>query len=143
MNRIGAEEFFNLYTHGFVRVALAVPRCHIANPAANAAQIIELARDAVSQGAVLIAFPELGLTAYTCDDLFQQQALLDAALAALADVVAASEKLPIVLVVGTPLRAEQRLFNCAVVIAGGRIRGVVPKSYLPNYGEFYEARQFS
>ena len=92
---------------------------------------------------MIVAYPELGLTAYTCDDLFHQQALLDGAIAALATIVAASEQLPIALVVGLPLRVEQRLFNCAVVIAAGRIHGVVPKSYLPNYGEFYEARQFS
>ncbi len=138
-----ADEFFNLYAHGFARVAVAVPRCHIADPAANAAQMIALAANAAAQGAVLVAFPELGLTAYTCDDLFHQQALLDGAVAALANIVAASEQLPMALVVGLPLRVEQRLFNCAAVIAGGRIHGVVPKTYLPNYGEFYEARQFS
>lgn len=140
---MAAEEFFNLYTHGFARVAVAVPHCRIADPAANAAQMIALATDAAAQGAVIIAFPELGLTAYTCDDLFQQHTLLDAALAALASIVAASERLPIALIVGLPLCVEQRLFNCAAVVAGGRIHGIVPKSYLPNYGEFYEARQFS
>jgi NAD+ synthase (glutamine-hydrolysing) len=143
MKHTSAEEFFNLYAHGFARVAVAVPRNRIADPAANATQIIALANDAAVQGAVLVAFPELGLTAYTCDDLFHQQALLDGAINALATIVAASETLPIVLIVGLPLRVGQRLFNCAAVIAAGRIHGVVPKSYLPNYGEFYEARQFS
>ena len=143
MKQTSAEKFFNLYTHGFARVAVAVPRCRIADPAANAAQMIALAGDAAAQGAVLVAFPELGLTAYTCDDLFHQHALLDAAVAALATIVAASENLPIALVVGLPLQVGQQLFNCAAVIAAGRIHGVVPKSYLPHYGEFYEARQFS
>lgn len=137
------EEFFNLYTHGFARVAVAVPRCRIADPAANAAQMIELASAAAARDAVIVVFPELGLTAYTCDDLFHQQALLDGTVAALAAIVAASKKLPIALIVGLPLQIEQGLFNCAAVIAAGRIQGVVPKSYLPNYGEFYEARQFS
>ncbi|HEU4844844.1 MAG TPA: NAD(+) synthase, partial [Burkholderiaceae bacterium] len=137
------KNFFNLYSHDFARVAVAVPRCRIADPAFNAAQTIAMATEAHQQGAALVAFPELGLAAYTCDDLFHQRALLDACEAALATVVAASAALPLALVVGMPLRVQHQLYNCAVVIAGGRIQGVVPKSYLPNYGEFYEARQFS
>jgi NAD+ synthase (glutamine-hydrolysing) len=137
------KNFFNLYSHDFARVAVAVPRCRIADPAFNAAQTIAMATEAHQQGAALVAFPELGLSAYTCDDLFHQRALLDACEAALASVVAASAELPLALVVGMPLRVQHQLYNCAVVIAGGRIQGVVPKSYLPNYGEFYEARQFS
>jgi len=137
------KPFFNLYSHDFARVAVASPRCKVADPAFNAQQTIALARQAAGQGAVLAAFPELGLSAYTCDDLFHQRALLDACLAALADVVAASIELPLAMIVGVPLRINHTLFNCAVVVAGGRILGVVPKSYLPNYGEFYEMRQFS
>jgi len=137
------KRFFNLYSHDFARVAVASPRCKVADPAFNARQTIELARQAAEQGAVLVAFPELGLSAYTCDDLFHQRALLDACLAALGDVVAASMELPLAMIVGLPLRINHTLFNCAVVVAGGRILGVVPKSYLPNYGEFYEMRQFS
>jgi len=137
------NRFFNLYSHDFARVAVGVPRCRVADPAFNAAETIELARQAAKNGAVLVAFPELGLSAYTCDDLFHQRALLDACEDALGLVVTASEKLPIVMIVGMPLRVEHTLFNCAVVVAGGRVQGVVPKSYLPNYGEFYEARQFS
>jgi NAD+ synthase (glutamine-hydrolysing) len=135
--------FSNLYSHDFARVAVATPRCKVADPAFNAAQTIALARQAHAQGAVLAAFPELGLSAYTCDDLFHQRALLDACEAALQQLLDESEKLDIVMVVGMPVRSEHLLFNCAVVIAAGRIHGVVPKSYLPNYGEFYEARQFS
>lgn len=137
------KEFFNLYTHDFARVAVGVPYCRVADPAFNAAATIALAREAAGRGAVLVAFPELGLSAYTCDDLFHQRALLDASKAALASIVEASEDLPIAMVVGLPLQLDHLLFNCAVVVAGGRIQGVVPKTYLPNYGEFYEARQFS
>ncbi len=138
-----ATRFFNLYSHGFARVAVGVPQCKVADPVFNARQTIELATQAVAGSAILIAFPELGLSAYTCDDLFHQKALLDACETALAEVVLASQSLPITMVVGLPLRVEHQLFNCAVVVADGRIQGVVPKSYLPNYGEFYEARQFS
>ena len=137
------NDFFNLYTHGFARVAVAIPRCKIADPAFNAVQTITLARQAQQQGAVLVAYPELGLSAYTCDDLFHQAALLDACEAALGVVVDASRDIDVALIVGLPLRVDHQLFNCAAVVAGGRILGLVPKSYLPNYGEFYEARQFS
>jgi len=137
------KPFLNLYSHDFARVAVGVPRCRIADPAYNAAATIALAEQAAKNGAALVIFPELGLSAYTCDDLFHQKALLDACKKALADVVAASEKLPLAMVVGLPLQVEHLLFNCAAVIARGKILGVVPKSYLPNYGEFYEARQFS
>ena len=137
------KEFFNLYTHDFARVAVGVPVCRVADPAFNAAETIALARDAARRGAVLVAFPELGLSAYTCDDLFHQRALLDASKTALAAVVEASASLDIAMVVGLPLQVDHQLFNCAVVVANGCIQGVVPKTYLPNYGEFYEARQFS
>ncbi len=135
--------FFNLYRHGFGRVAVAVPQGKVADPAWNAARSIELLTEASRDGARLVAFPELGLSAYTCDDLFHQRALLDGCLAALATIVAASADCAAVAVVGLPLRVDHLLFNCAAVIHAGRVLGVVPKSYLPNYGEFYEARQFN
>ncbi|CUI47808.1 Glutamine-dependent NAD(+) synthetase [Achromobacter ruhlandii] len=138
-----SNPFFNLYSHGFARVAVGVPECKVANPAFNAAQTIALAQQAAQGGAVLVAFPELGLSAYTCDDLFHQKALLDACEAALDQVARATAELDIAVIVGAPLRVAHQLYNCAVVIAGGRILGVVPKSFLPNYSEFYEARQFS
>jgi len=119
--------FLNIYAHGFARVAVGVPVCRVADPAFNAAETIALARDAASQGAALVAFPELGLSAYTCDDLFHQRALLDACEAALAAIVDASRSIAATLVVGLPLRVEHQLFNCAAVVAGGRILGVVPK----------------
>jgi len=137
------NRFFNLYSHDFARVAVGVPRCRVADPAFNAAETIDLAKQAAANGAVLVAFPELGIPAYTCDDLFHQRALLDACEEALASIVAASKNLAITMIVGMPLRVDHTLFNCAVVVAGGQVQGVVPKSYLPNYGEFYEARQFS
>ncbi|HAV37155.1 MAG TPA: NAD(+) synthase [Massilia sp.] len=137
------NRFFNLYSHQFARVAVAIPRCRIADPAYNVEQTIALARQAAEQGAALVAFPELGLSAYSCDDLFHQRALLDACEEGLAAVVKASRELPVAMVVGLPLRVNHQLFNCAAVVAGGRVHGLVPKSFLPNYGEFYESRQFS
>lgn len=137
------NNFFNLYSHDFARVAVATPRCKVADPGFNAAETIRLAQEAAGRGAVLVAFPELGLSAYTCDDLFQQRALLDACEEALLQVVSASKRLAAAIIVGLPMRVGHQLFNCAAVVAGGKVLGVVPKSYLPNYGEFYEARQFS
>lgn len=138
-----AAEFFDLYQQGFARVAVAVPRCRVADPAFNAGQTVALLHEAARAGAALVAFPELGLSAYTCDDLFHQRALLDACEAALAQVLAASESCAAVAVVGLPLRVDCSLFNCAAVLQRGKLLGVVPKTYLPNYGEFYEARQFN
>jgi NAD+ synthase (glutamine-hydrolysing) len=129
-------------SHGFVRVAVAVPRVRVADPAFNAAQTVALFREASAAGASLVAFPELGLSAYTCDDLFHQNALLDACEAALLEVVAASAGHAAVAMVGLPVRVDHALFNCAAVLQDGRLLGIVPKTYLPNYGEFYEARQF-
>jgi NAD+ synthase (glutamine-hydrolysing) len=137
------NRFFNLYSHQFARVAAASPVCKVADPLFNVTQTVELAKQAAKQGAVLVAFPELGLSAYTCDDLFHQQALLDSCERALAAVVEASRSLQVAMVVGLPLKVNHALYNCAAVVAGGRVLGIVPKSYLPNYGEFYESRQFA
>lgn len=136
-------EFHNPYTHGFARVAVAVPRNRVADPVFNAAETVRLYREAAEGGALVVAFPELGLSAYTCDDLFHQAALLDGCEAALQTVVEASRQIRAVAVVGLPLRVDHRLFNCAAVVADGRVLGIQPKTYLPNYGEFYEGRQFS
>lgn len=135
--------FFNLYRHGFVRVAIAVPRNRVADPAHNARETVRMMAEATQRGAALVAFPELGLAGYTCDDLFHQHALLEACEEALAAIVAASATLPLVAIVGLPLRVDHRLFNCAAVVHRGRVLGLVPKTYLPNYAEFYEARQFN
>ncbi len=137
------DEFFNLYNQDFVRVAVALPAVRVADPYFNGEQHIALLREAAAQQAALVLFPELGLSAYSCEDLFHQRALLDAARDALARVVAATESLPLIAVVGVPLQVEHLLYNCAAVVAGGRVLGVVPKTYLPNYREFYEARQFT
>jgi NAD+ synthase (glutamine-hydrolysing) len=140
---MGAVTFSgSLYDHGFVRVACAVPHVRVGDPRANGEATIALARAADTEGAALVVFPELGLSAYTNEDLFRQAALLDATQAALDEVVSASAQLGSVLVVGAPLSAEGGLFNCAVIVHRGRILGVAPKSYLPEYHEFYEKRQF-
>jgi NAD+ synthase (glutamine-hydrolysing) len=137
------EDFFNLYNHEFVRVAVAVPRVRVADPAFNAGEVIELMAQAAARRAVVMLFPELCLSAYSCEDLFHQGALIEGCRTALGEIVERSRAWPLVAVVGMPLVVDQRLFNCGVVLAGGRILGVVPKTYLPNYREFYEMRQFS
>ena len=138
-----APSFFSIYAHGFARVAVGVPAVRVADPPFNAERTIALARRAHAAGAALALFPELGLSAYSNDDLFHQDALLDATLVALESVVAASTDLRPLLLVGAPLRCEGKLFNCALAIHGGRVLGVTPKSFLPNYREFYEKRQFA
>jgi NAD+ synthase (glutamine-hydrolysing) len=139
----GAAEFFNLYNHDLVRVAVALPAVKVADPLYNAEQTVALLRQAADQRAALVLFPELGLSAYSCEDLFHQRALLDTCQEALAAVLEESAALPLVGVVGMPLQVDALLYNCAVVFAQGRLLGVVPKTYLPNYREFYERRQFT
>lgn len=138
-----SRPFHSPYSHGFVRVAVCIPSLRVADPGYNVERTLELARRASETGAAVALFPELGISAYSCEDLFHQDALLDAVEAALARVVEGSRGLSPVLLVGAPLRFEGKLFNCAVVVYGGRVLGVVPKSYLPNYREFYERRQFT
>lgn len=135
--------FFNLYRHNFVRVALGIPEVRVADPAFNAGQVIALLRQAAQRDALLVTFPELGLSAYSCEDLFHQQALLEASQDALGRVLDASRDLPTIAVVGLPIAVDSSLFNCAAVVHRGRLLGIIPKSYLPNYREFYEMRQFT
>jgi NAD+ synthase (glutamine-hydrolysing) len=137
------QQFFNFLSHDFIRVAVATPELRVADPAFNCEQTIALMNEAAQKKAALVLFPELGLTAYSCEDLFHQRALLDSAVEALHRVVEASARLPVVAVVGLPLRIGHLLFNCATVVGGGRILGIAPKTYLPNYREFYEMRQFA
>ncbi len=137
------DNFFNLYNQDFVRVGVGIPAVRVADPAFNAEQTIALMREAAARKVALVLFPELGLSAYSCEDLFHQRAVLDGSREALAKVVEASRSLPLVAVVGVPLEIDYLLYNCAVVVTRGRILGVVPKTYLPNYREFYEARQFN
>jgi NAD+ synthase (glutamine-hydrolysing) len=143
MGQLPSGGFFNLYRHGFVRMAACVPEVRVADPAFNAAQTWTLLERASERGACVALFPELGLTAYSCDDLFQQQALLDAAQRRLSDLLESSRKLPILGIVGLPVVVDGLLYNCGVVIQAGRILGVCPKTYLPNYREFYERRHFA
>jgi NAD+ synthase (glutamine-hydrolysing) len=135
------EDFFSAYHQGFARVAACTLHTTLADPAANAAAVLEQARGCHDEGVAVAVFPELTLSGYSLEDLLLQDALLDAVVDALAEIVAASADLLPVLVVGAPLRHRHRMENCAVVIHGGRVLGVVPKSYLPTYREFYERRQ--
>jgi len=136
-------EFDNIYMHGFVRAAAASPRVHLADPASNARETIELMRKADKAGAALVIFPELGLSGYTIDDLHLQSTLLSAVLDAITRVKDASKSLAPVVVVGAPIQVGPSVHGCAVVMHRGAILGVVPKTYLPNYREFYEKRQFA
>ncbi len=135
--------FHCLYSHDFVRLAAAVPRVAVADPAFNLLETVRLAEQAHAENAALVAFPELGLSAYAIDDLLFQDALLDAVEAAIGRLIEASRTLYPVILVGAPLRREGRLYNAAVVIHGGQVLGVTPKTYLPNYREFYEKRHFT
>ena len=137
------QDFHSLYAHGFVRLAAATPKATVGDPAANAAAILQLAREADVEKAAIVAFPELSVSAYAIDDLLHQEALLDAVEAEIAGLAAASKDLFPVLIVGAPLRHKARLYNTAVVIHRGAVLGVVPKSFLPNYREFYEKRHFA
>ncbi len=134
--------FHSPYAHGFVRVSAAVPHIRLGDPRFNGERTIELARRAHAEHVALVVFPELGLAAYSSEDLFHQQAMLDGVAEALAGVVAASRELRPLIVVGAPVQAEGGLFNAAIVIHRGQILGAVPKSYLPEYREYYEKRQF-
>ena len=131
-------------TFGLLRVAAASPWLRVADCAANAQRILALLARAEREGVALLVFPELCLTGYTCGDLFQQQALQHAALAALDEVrEVTSTQFSGIAVVGLPLTVRGQLFNTAAVLSCGRILGVVPKSFLPNYKEFYERRWFA
>ena len=129
--------------HGFVKVASAIPSVRVADCAFNANQIENLVVQADAQGAEIICLPELSLTAYTCQDLFQQQLLLDTAEMALIQLMNTTRSLDIISIVGLPVDYNGTLLNCAAVIQRGKILGLVPKTYLPNYKEFYEKRWFT
>ncbi len=137
------DGFFDLYRHGFVRVAVATPGVRISDPAFNAGATASLMREAARKKAIVCVFPELGLSAYSCEDLFHQQALLEGAERALALLLERTRALPLAALVGLPVLADGLLYNCAALICLGRLLGVAPKTYLPNYREFYELRQFN
>ncbi|MDX1654188.1 MAG: nitrilase-related carbon-nitrogen hydrolase, partial [Candidatus Competibacteraceae bacterium] len=136
------QDFHSIYTHDFVRAAVCIPIVQVANPYYNTERTLALARKASEMHAAVALFPELGISAYSNEDLFHQEALLDACVDCVARVVEESRQLEPVLLIGAPLRFEGKLFNCGIVIYRGQVLGIVPKSYLPNYREFYEKRQF-
>ena len=140
---MSADRFYSVYAQGFLRCAVSSHPVAPADPQANCAAALDVARKADAEGAGLLVLPELGLTGYAIDDLLHQQALLDAAEAALNALQKETAALLPVCLVGLPLRWRGRLFNCAAVLHRGRLLGVVPKTYLPNYREFYEARHFA
>jgi NAD+ synthase (glutamine-hydrolysing) len=135
--------FHSLYRHGFARVAACTGHTALADPPANAERILAQARRCADDGVAVAVFPELGLSGYSIEDLLLQDPVLDEVEAALGSVVAGSADLLTVLVVGAPLRHRNRVYNCAVIVHRGAVLGVAPKSYLPNYREFYEKRQLA
>ena len=135
--------FRSLYRQGFARVAACTTPTALADPAANAAAILSVARQCHEHSAAVAVFPELALSAYAIDDLLLQDALLDAVEATVDDLVARSSELMPLLLVGAPVRHAGRLYNAALAIHRGRLLGVVPKIHLPNYREFYERRHFA
>ncbi|MBU2662649.1 NAD(+) synthase [Actinoplanes bogorensis] len=135
--------FRSIYQHGFARVAACTNHAVVGDPAANAEAILTQARRCHEQGVAVALFPELGLCGYSIEDLLMQDVLLDDVLAGLRTVVEGSAELLPMLIVGAPLLHRNRIYNCAVVIHRGRILGIAPKSYLPNYREFYEKRQIA
>ena len=135
--------FYSIHAHGFLRVGACTHLASVGDPVANAAAVIAVAKDGHKRGADLLVYPELNITSYAIDDLHLQAAMQQATQDALSMVVAASVKLKPVLLVGAALVRNGRLYNCAVAIARGRVLGVVPKTFLPNYREFYEKRLFA
>lgn len=129
--------------YGFVRVGAAVPELRVANCEFNANEIISLMKQAEEKGIEILAFPELSISAYTCADLFFQSRLLDECQLQLKAILEVSTVLNLVSIVGMPLYHSNQLFNCAVVVQKGKILGVVPKTYIPGYSEFYEERWFA
>lgn len=129
--------------YGFIRVGAIVNKLALANPMKNAEEIVKEIKQAVKRGVSIVATPELSLTGYTCGDLFLQDQLLIDSEKALRKVLDGTKELDIISILGMPIRHDNQLFNCAVVIEKGQILGVVPKTYIPNYQEFYEARWFS
>ena len=128
---------------GFLKAAALSPALRVADCAYNTQQIIAQLKDAAARGVKLAVFPEFCLTGYTCGDLFLQHTLQQGALTGLQSILDASRELDVVALVGLPLLVRGKLYNAAAVLCRGRLLGLVPKTYLPNYGEFYEKRQFT
>lgn len=132
-----------LHQNGFVTVAAVSPALRLADPAANADLVIQALGKAAAEGAELVVLPELCLTGYSCGDLIPHRSLLEGALTALRKVAEATTKLGLTAIIGLPIEVDGRIFNCAAFVSRGRILGVVPKTHLPNTGEFYEQRWFA
>lgn len=128
--------------YGFVRVGAIVNYLSLANPIENAKEIVKMIKQAAKQGVGIVTTPELSLTGYTCQDLFLQDRLIDEAYTALKTILKETEKLNIISILGMPIRVDNQMFNCGVAINKGKILGIVPKTYVPNYSEFYEKRWF-
>lgn len=138
------EDFLNVMTHGFVRLAVVIPTVHVGNPVANAEAHVDMLDRAHRDGAAYALCPELGLTGYSCGDLFHNRTLLDGAKRALDKLMARSTMWGAMLVsVGMPLEVDGAVYNCAVTFSDGKVLTVVPKAYPPEYGEFYELRHFA
>ena len=135
--------FFAMHEHGFVRVATSTPQVRTADVAFNAEGIVAEAKRAHDAHVDVLVFPELCVSSYAIDDLHLQSALLDACEDAIASICEATGDLNPMLLIGAPLRHDGRLYNCAMAICAGKVLGVVPKSFLPNYREFYEKRWFA
>ena len=133
----------NMVNYGFVKVAAAIPQVKVADCKWNVSRIELLIKEAEQQGVQMIVFPELCISGYTCGDLFAQRLITEESEMALMMLLNNTRQLDIVSIVGMPLGVNATLINAAVVIQKGKILGVVPKTYLPNYGEFYEKRQFT
>ncbi len=143
MNKRETHPFYAMHRHGFARVATATPCVRTADVPYNRDAIIAEAKRADEAHVDLLVYPEMSLSSYALDDLHMQNALLDAVESAIAEIAAASAELSPLLLIGAPLRRNGRIYNCALAIAKGRVLGAVPKSYLPNYREFYEKRWFA
>ena len=128
---------------GYVKVGAAVPKLRVADCVYNKEEILKSAKDAAAKGVRVLALPELCVTGYSCADLFFQKSLLSAAETAVAEIAAETAALELLLAVGAPVPADNRIFNCAVVLYHGKILGIVPKTFIPNYSEFYEERWFA
>jgi NAD+ synthase (glutamine-hydrolysing) len=129
--------------YGFVRAASAVPRVRVGDTAHNAREIAELILRGAEQGVKVMVFPELSVTGYTCADLFSQNSLLAGAQSALAAILERTGGCDLLAAIGMPVPADNQLFNCAVVLHSGRVLAAVPKTFIPNYNEFYEKRWFA
>ncbi len=143
MTTESATDFCDIRNHGFARVAVVIPRCHVADPGSNAREHLGLLRTVYDQGATYAVCPELGLSAYSCGDLFFDDTLLSGVADALHSIVSETAQMNMAITVGMPLVVGDGLFNCGVTMYRGALVAVAPKSYLPNYREFYERRWFT